>query len=101
MVVYIAGPYRGATPYQVERNIAHAKEHALLVWKRGHVALCPHMNTAHFDGELPDDVWMDGAMELLSRCDVVYAIPGWQDSEGTLSEIRFAELNGIKVVYGI
>ena len=101
MVVYIAGPYRGRTPYQVEKNIARAKKAALKVWKAGHIALCPHMNTANFDGELPDEVWMDGALELMLRCDVVLVLKGWDSSKGSRAEVTEAMSRGMLVVEDI
>ena len=97
MVVYVAGPYRAKTPYQIELNIAKAKAVALEVWKRGHYALCPHTNTANFDGELPDEVFLEGALELLRRCDAIVLVDGWEDSEGTIGEIAEASKRGMKI----
>jgi hypothetical protein len=68
IVVYIAGPFRGSSAWDIEQNIRRAEELALEVWRLG-MALCPHTNTRHFQGAAPDEVWMSGDIELMRRCD--------------------------------
>lgn len=90
MIVYIAGPYRG----NVEANIQAAREIAAEVWRVGHVAICPHLNTAHFDRDypdIPDQAYLDGDLEILARCDAMVLVPGWRASQGTQAEVAFAE----------
>lgn len=102
-VIYIAGKYndpRGA--YWIKENIRDAELCALFVWELGGVALCPHKNTALFDGALnePDpSVWIEGDLELLRRCDAIWLIPGWMDSKGANVEREFAEKMGLPVLY--
>ncbi len=98
-VIYIAGPYRADAEWQVVQNIRRAEEAALFVWRCGGVALCPHKNTALFGGACPDDVWLRGDLELLSRCDAVYAIGRWDLSMGALQEVGFAQRKGMPVLY--
>jgi hypothetical protein len=102
-VIYIAGPFRSKKPgdhWEQTQNIRRAEALALEVWKAGHVALCPHLNTANFQGALPDDVWLDGDLELLRRCDAVLLVAGYQESAGTHREIREAVDAGIPVYEG-
>ena len=82
VIIYIAGPYRATSEWGVTENIRRAEEAAIAVWKLGHVALCPHKNTAYFGGICPDETWLQGDLELLTRCDAVYFIPGWEKSSG-------------------
>lgn len=96
-VVYIAGPYRAATPWQVLGNVRAAQEVALHVWKTGAVALCPHSNTGLFDGECPDEVWLDGDKELLRRCDAVLLTNDWRESRGARAERELALEIGLPV----
>lgn len=96
-VIYIAGPYRAPTAWRVQAHIRAAQEVALAVWKRGAVALCPHSNTGQFEGECPDEVWLEGDLELMRRCDAVLLVEGWQRSSGTLAEIDAAEAVGLPV----
>lgn len=102
-VVYVAGPYRARTPgpgggynhWAQEQNIRQAEDVALDVWRLGGAAVCPHLNTAHFQGALPDEVWLQGDLDILARCDAVMLVPGWEDSTGTRAEVAFADAHGI------
>jgi hypothetical protein len=86
-VIFISGPYRGRRL----ANILRARAAARFVWEHGGVALCPHMNTAFFDRWAPDAVWIQGGLELLSRCDALWAIEGWETSAGARIEVGEAE----------
>ena len=100
-LAYVAGPYRAATEYQLVQNIRTAESLALELWKAGFAVLCPHKNTAHWGGACPDAVWLDGDIEMLSRCDLVVTTKNWQKSEGARAEVMFASANGIPVTHGI
>ena len=99
-VIYIAGPYRADCEYDVSQNIRTAEDFAAMVWRMGAVALCPHKNTSHFGGAygLPDATWLKGDWILLKRCDAVLLVGDWENSEGSLAEIEFAEKYGIPVL---
>ena len=94
-VIYIAGPYRDPRgAHFIKQNIRTAEACAIRVWQLGAVALCPHLNVRFFDGILPDQVWMDGDLELLSRCDASYFYAGFEASEGTRAEYKFCAHRG-------
>jgi hypothetical protein len=94
-VVYVAGPFRGRTHWEVAENIRNAERVALQVWKLGAACLCPHANTAHFQDEAADEIWLQGDLELLRRCDAVLLTPDWGRSMGARAERAFAEERGI------
>jgi hypothetical protein len=98
-VVYIAGPYRAASEYEVVQNIRRAEALALEVWKAGAAAICPHMNTALWGGAAPDSVWLEGDLEILRRCDALLRVPGEYTSFGTGEEIKAARANHQPVFY--
>ena len=98
-VAYIAGPYRGSCIREVVENIRHAEKYALKYWGLGYAVICPHKNTALFDGAEHDKVWLDGDMELLRRSDVVVMIPGWERSDGARCEKLEAEILGKDIIY--
>lgn len=89
-VIYIAGPYRAKTPFQILGNIRRAQEVALDVWRLGAVALCPHANTTLFDGEADDAIWLLGDQELLRRSDAILMVEGWMYSAGARDERQLA-----------
>jgi hypothetical protein len=86
-LVYLAGPYRAATEWQLVQNIRRAEALALEVWKLGAACICPHKNTALLGGACDDTVWLEGDLEMLRRCDAVVCTSDWQRSEGARNEV--------------
>ncbi len=101
MIVFIAGPFRAATPWEQEQNIRRAETLALEVWREGHVALCPHAMTRFYQDAAPDDVWLSGMRMLLARSDAVLTVDGWEESEGSRLEIDVAREHGLPVYHSI
>ena len=93
MLIYIAGPYRG----DVKTNIENARKAAIAVWQAGHVAICPHLNTASFeeDSGLTDEAYLAGDLVILQRCDACLFLPNWKKSQGAIAEREFCEAQGI------
>ena len=96
-LIYTAGPYRAATPYDVRRNIERARDVAAALWRMGWAVVCPHANSAHLDGVVPEERFLEGDLEMLRRCDARVLIPGWHVSEGSRAEKAEAERHGIPV----
>lgn len=96
-VVYVAGPFRAPTAWKRERNIREAEELAFLVAEAGAMPLCPHTNTRHFDGELTDEFWLAGTLELLRRCDAAAFTVRWQQSQGARAEMEDCMVRSIPV----
>ena len=100
-LAFLSGPYRADNTQGVSDNIEQAKEAAIKYWQLGYAVICPHLNTAHFDGLCPDDTWLEGDLEILSRCDVVVMIRGWQLSEGASYEHHKALEWGKEIIYEV
>lgn len=106
-IVYIAGPFRAPTAWQIAENIRAAERIGLLVARAGAMPLIPHANTAHFQGQRDDQFWLDGTMELLRVTDGAVFIPRWHLSSGSCREMRetarlkkpFIDLGSINEVY--
>jgi hypothetical protein len=96
-VVYVAGPYRADTEYQVLLNIQAAERLALEVWRAGAACICPHKNTAFFGGATHDNVWLEGDKEIVRRCDAIICTPRWETSVGACGEVALAKSVGIPV----
>lgn len=99
MIVFISGKYRGNSWQEIDQNIQHARQAAIRLWQKGYIVICPHLNTAHFDGYCTDDVWLNGDLEILKRCDAIYLLSNWRDSEGAKTEKELAEKIGLKILY--
>lgn len=97
-VVYLAHPYRGAGEWQIRANIDRAATVARDLWKLGLAVLSPVTNSAFMSGpDIPEEVFLRGGLELLSRCDAIVMGPGWRESEGCRAEKRRAEDLGMPV----
>lgn len=108
-VLYICGPFRSPSKYVpgqqdafgIAKNVLSAMDLGLEVWRNGAVALVPHGNTFCFQNAAPDEVWLDGDLELLRRCDAVLVTPEWSRSTGARAEVAFAISLGIPVLYSL
>lgn len=93
-IVYIAGPYRGPDREAIAANIEAARRLATHACALGWFPICPHLNTAHMETDLPhlgDAFWLRGTMELMERCDAMVLVEGWERSAGTQGEIARAD----------
>ncbi len=97
-LVYVAGPYRAATVGGICENIEAARRVAQLLWQAGFPTICPHMNTAFMDGAAPDEVWLQGDLVILERCDAIVLTPGWDRSKGAVAEREYALERGLVVL---
>lgn len=86
IVIYVAGPYRGDTPWDVEQNIRRAEELGLEVAKLGAIPLIPHTQYRFYQGQLPDSFWIEGTLELLRRCNGAIFHNRWPFSKGSKGE---------------
>jgi len=96
-IVYVAGPYREFTfdgvVHSVDENIARAMKIAAELWKMGHVAICPHGNTAHLDDftDITPKQFCDGDIEILKLCDAIIMTDYWKQSAGAVGEYEEAK----------
>jgi hypothetical protein len=97
MIIYIAGLYSG----NINENIANARKAAIGVWESGNVAICPHLNTAHFeiDASLDHDDYIEGDLKILARCDAILMLHNWKASKGAKIENQFAMEHKIPIFY--
>lgn len=96
--MYIAGPFRAPTAWGIAENVRRAERWGLEVARLGAMPLIPHANTAHFHGEGADQLWLDGTLELLRRCDAALLTPGWKNSSGSRGEREEALRLGIPLL---
>lgn len=99
IVLYVAGKFRGPSAWAIEENIRAAEHVALALWRAGIPNICPHTNTRFFDGAAPDEVFLNGDLEILRRCDGIVMVSGWQASQGARRERQFALEHGLQVFH--
>lgn len=104
-IVYVIGPFRGKTPWDVHQNVSNAEKLGFKVAQAGAMPLIPHKNTEHFDGLLTDDFWIEGTKELLRRCDAAITVSAididWTCSAGSRGEVLEFERLGRPVFHSI
>jgi len=99
-LIYTAGPYRSKDGIRgVVENIRAAESWMAMIWEAGASVICPHKNTALLDGisGMKAEDWLDGDFVQVERCDAVFLLPGWEDSEGTRQEIEVAKAAGVRI----
>lgn len=96
-VIYVAGPYTAETDWQRGIHIKKACDVTANLWRMGFYAVCPHKITAFYGGLCEENVFIEGGLEILRRCDVVVLVEGWEKSGGTLGEVEEAIKIGLPV----
>ena len=86
-VAYIAGPMTGI---QGKNRAAFCEAQAELE-KRGYLVLNPAMLPDGMDGEK----YMPICLAMVQQADVVWLLPGWENSNGARIEQQMAEYQGI------
>lgn len=98
-VIYVAGPYRAKTEWELIENIRRSEKAAIKLWQEGWAVICPHKNTAHFGGLLNDESFLTGDLVILSRCDAIYMCKGWAESAGAREELALAKNLNKDIIY--
>jgi len=102
-VVYIIGPFRADSLWQIEENIRFAEVVGKLVLEAGAMPIIPHANTRlYFMHIVPESIILEGTREILRRCDMAVTTQGdaWEDSEGSVGEVELARELNIPVLTG-
>ena len=89
-LLYIAAPYRATTINKLQHNIYEASKMAQYYWHQGFAVICPHMNSANFDGLISDKVFLSATMLMLSKCSHIAIHPTWTESSGSIEEYEYA-----------
>ena len=97
-MIYVAGPIRAITEWERTQNIRKAEAVALELWKAGYAVHCPHKNTEGMSGACPEGTFLAGDLEILSRCDAMVLLEGWETSVGSKNEVLHANERRIPVV---
>ena len=113
--IYTIGPFRAPTEFQRRQNIARAEALALAIARLGAFYRCPHLHSAHFDGEGDDAYWLALALDMMSECDAVALVAdmdgsygsdrryldaeGSEASHGSIAELNSAEDSGLPVLW--
>ena len=96
-VVYLASPYSADNDWQKYQNIQNAHLVAKWIWANGIVCISPVSNSAWMEGDIDEQVFIDGDIEILKRCDAVFLSNNWENSNGCNGECDYAKKNNIPI----
>jgi len=97
LTVYIASPY---TRGDVGQNVLAQLDTANILMDHGVCPIVPlFAQYQHMRHPRDYEDWITINIEKLRRCDVLVRLPG--KSSGADEEVKYAEENGIPVVYGL
>lgn len=98
--IYVAGKYSADNVIDVLSNMHDGIKMAVKVLKMGHAPFCPWLDYQfHFFQKLTIEEYYRYSMAWLEVSDEVWVLPDWENSKGTIAEIKRAEELGIPVVY--
>lgn len=100
IVVYVAGKYTGENYDEIDSHIRLARDYAVKIWELGFTAICPHLNTAHFEvfaSKVAEQEILAGYLSVIKRCDALFLLPDWRDSKGATRELHYAREHDIPV----
>jgi len=100
-IIFVSGPYRNASEEKKRENIWHALRVSVRLWELGFFVICPHLNIANFEfyTDLDESIWLEGNLEMLSRCDCVFMLKGFETSAGSLKEYELAQRLGKDIYF--
>ncbi len=106
LCVYVAGAYSSDNVLGVLANIRRGLYWSKKVWLAGHAPFCPwadHLLALQLTEEeaapLAVSDYYEASEAWLTKADVLFVTPGWENSKGTQAEIETAKALGIPVVY--
>lgn len=97
-LIFVTGAFNGPSEWARQYNVRKAANCALDVWKRGGVAICPHLNSGEFFAQAPEYQFTEGYLEVLRRCDAIYLVEGWGASMGSRREMAEAQRIGLTIL---
>jgi hypothetical protein len=104
-VIYVSGPMRAPTLWQVRKNCMRIIETGWELIKRGWCVIVP----VWFGDFLTDEDWKNidhweevivgSDCEIVKRCDTIFMCKGWEKSSGANKELETAKEYELEIIY--
>lgn len=95
MKVYISGPITGVEGYMQQFDEAERKLSA-----EENIVINPARVNAALPGETTHEQYMKMSYTMMDMCDIVFFLPGWQQSKGCNLEMQYAIEHGMTITFG-
>ena len=92
MRVYISGPITGHEDYML-----NFKDAETYLTEQGYIVFNPAAVNSQMPAETTYEEYMEFDMKMLSMCDAIYLLKGWEQSCGANRELGYAMAAGMKV----
>jgi hypothetical protein len=103
--IYVAGAYSANNVLDVLKNIGRGEDYSAKLFMMGYAPFCPWHDKdfvlRNWDKDFTVKMFYDYSMAWLEVSDIVFVIPGYENSKGTLAEIERAKELSIPIVYSI
>lgn len=103
--VYVAGAYSGTNVIEILQNIGRGEWYAAQIFKLGYAPFAPWHDKDFviklWDQELNVEMFYKYSLTWLEVSDIMFLVPGWEKSKGTLEEIKIADKLNIKIISDI
>lgn len=89
--VYVGGPFRGPTEYDMEINVRRAVDLGVLIAEMGAVPVIWHSMYRHMQGTFPGHFLDEASLQILSTCHAMAVTVGLERarrSEGTVKDMQ-------------
>ena len=105
--IYVAGRFGDHTIDQEEANRKSARTTALMLWRIGYKAICPHSMLGlptpteveeNDNLDIEREEVMRACLDVLSTCDCLFLMRNWSRSPGSLREYHYAQRLGMPIL---
>ncbi len=101
--VYVAGAYSADNVLDVLKNIGRGEWYASKIFRMGFAPFCPWHDKDYviknWNSNFTVEQFYKYSLAWLEVCDIMFIVPGYEKSKGTLAEIKKAQELGISLVY--
>lgn len=94
MRAYISGKITGTTDY-----MARFVKADLILKGMGFDVVNPAKICCYLPSDLSHDEYMSICIPLLALCGTIYMLKGYQDSDGAMEELKYAQEHGLDIIF--
>ena len=100
--VYVAGAYSADNIIDCLKNIGRGEDYSAKIFMMGYAPFCPWHDKDYviknWDKKLTKEMFYDYSMAWLDVSDIMFLVPEYEGSKGTMDEIERAKQLNIPIV---